>query len=133
MQQQHNPHQHMMQHQQQQMAMAHQMSQQMGMQAANMTAMQMQMGMGMQQQMQQQPMQQQQQQPPQQQTAVQQAMDGIPTLANAPRCDLSAIPVGVMAGLVKIALTAGHEPWKPLDVANIPSLTPAVIEPGESQ
>ena len=30
------------------------------------------------------------------------------------RCDLSTIPVGVMAGLVKVALNGGHEPWRPL-------------------
>ncbi|KAJ1449576.1 hypothetical protein M885DRAFT_535088 [Pelagophyceae sp. CCMP2097] len=50
--------------------------------------------------------------------------------AAAPRCDLATMPVGVMAGLVKIALTAGHEPWSPLDVSSMPTLMPAAIEPG---
>lgn len=45
------------------------------------------------------------------------------------RCDLASVPVGVMAGLVKVALSAGHEPWKPIDVSTMPSLMPPAIEP----
>ncbi|KAJ8598152.1 hypothetical protein CTAYLR_007363 [Chrysophaeum taylorii] len=46
------------------------------------------------------------------------------------RLDLATMPVGVMAGIVKVALASGHEPWKPLDVAALPALLPPAIEPG---
>lgn len=46
------------------------------------------------------------------------------------RCDLSTIPVGVMTGLVKVALNGGHEPWRPLDLTTMPNATPAPVEPG---
>ena len=52
------------------------------------------------------------------------------TSTPAPLCDLAAIPVGIMAGLVRVALNAGHEPWKPLDVAAMPALMPPAVEPG---
>ena len=46
------------------------------------------------------------------------------------RCDLSTIPVGVMAGLVKVALNGGHEPWRPLDLTTMPTAAPMPVEPG---
>ena len=46
------------------------------------------------------------------------------------RCDLSTIPVGVMAGLVKVALNGGHEPWRPLDLTTMPTSQPMPVEPG---
>ena len=55
---------------------------------------------------------------------------GFASCASAPRCDLAAIPVGIMAGLVRVALNNGHEPWTPLDVAAMPALMPPAVEPG---
>lgn len=46
------------------------------------------------------------------------------------RCDLASVPVGVMAGLVKVALASGHPAWKPLDVLTMPTLMPPAVEPG---
>ena len=38
--------------------------------------------------------------------------------------------MSAQAGLSRVALTNGHEPWAPLDVAAMPTLAPPAIEPG---
>lgn len=55
--------------------------------------------------------------------------DAVNTLRAATRNDLATMPVGVMAGILKVALANGHEPWKPLDVVDLPALVPPPVEP----